>query len=515
MNRALIYARVSTEDQVEKYGLPTQLRACREHAGKLGLQIVAEISDEGVSGAIIDRRGLERARQMVRNGDVDVILMLDVDRLSRELSHLLILKPEIEKHARLEFVTANFEDSPSGRMFFGIRGVIAQYERELTRERTMRGKKERARSGLIVGGRVPYGYLYEGGALKEDPERAGIARRIFSDYVAGASIRSIAVALRQAGAPTYAGGKWGRSSVHRVLRNETYAGTAHYGTHQRQGKLVKLRPSGDRISIAVPALIDRAIWERTQVRLNANPFTGRPTQNYLLRGLLHCAKCQRRMIGENSKKSRCYRCSGRDRTRHQGDKCVNHVSMPLIDNAVWGAICKAFSDPESLARAIRQQENELRAADPGSIEDLRKSLARVKRKEELALAAMLDPDLAAGRAKVKESYRAACEDRVRLEAQVAAVERSCRSERVTNSWVAETTRLIVREMREMSDQTVKQEFLRTVLRRAEWNGEEIRMVCFISPELSTTSARYGRPRRRRVTRAAPSSGHGHRGNPVQ
>src|SRR3954464_7880924 len=104
--RTIIYARVSTEDQVERYGLPSQLRACRDFAAANGFDVIEEICDEGISGVILDRPGLARVRQLVRDGAVDVVVMFDADRLSRELGHLLILKPEIDKRARLEFVAA-------------------------------------------------------------------------------------------------------------------------------------------------------------------------------------------------------------------------------------------------------------------------------------------------------------------------------------------------------------------------------------------------------------------------
>src|SRR5689334_606951 len=138
----LIYARVSTEDQLEKYGLPAQLRACREFAREHSLSVLEEITDDGISGMILERPGLARVRERIASGEVDMVLMLDADRLSRDLGHLLRLKLEIENRCRLEFVAAKFEDSPSGRMFFSVRGAVAQYERELMRERCMRGRLE-------------------------------------------------------------------------------------------------------------------------------------------------------------------------------------------------------------------------------------------------------------------------------------------------------------------------------------------------------------------------------------
>jgi site-specific DNA recombinase len=355
MNNAVIYARVSTEDQLEKYGLPTQIRACREYAAKAGLTVIAEITDDGISGTILDRPGLGRVRQMARNRQFNVVVMLDVDRLSRDLAHLLILKPEVERTARLEFVTAKFEDSPSGRMFFGIRGVIGQYERELTRERTMRGRTERARSGLIVGGRVPYGYRYESGQLFEDPERAPIARRIYNEYDAGKSMRGIALGLRDAGAPTWSGRKWGKSSVGRILCNETYAGVAHYGTHKREGKLLKIRESADRISVAVPALVTREQWLRVQARLASNPYVGRPSLKFMLRGILHCAKCGRKMTGEISRKGRAYRCTGRDPLRHTGQICRSRVGVTSLDNAAWSVLASTFSNVTLLRQTLQSR----------------------------------------------------------------------------------------------------------------------------------------------------------------
>jgi site-specific DNA recombinase len=484
MNRTVIYARVSTEDQVEHYGLPTQLRACREHAARHTLNVLEEITDDGISGTILDRAGLTRIRTLVREGQVDVVLMLDVDRLSRELAHLLILKPEIERHARLEFVAANFEDSPSGRMFFGIRGVIAQYERELTRERTMRGKKERARAGLIVGGRVPYGYRYEQGGFIEDQERAPIVRRIFADYESGVSIRVIAKRLRAAGAPTWGGGKWGKSSVARILSNETYAGKAHYGTHRREGKLLRLRDAADRISVPVLALVTREQWERVQGRLAANPQVGRPSSNFLLRGILYCAKCGRKMNGESSRKSRSYRCAGRDSLAVKGERCGNQARIAEVDLAVWSALRRVFSDPEFLQDTLRRRESELRNIEPHHIEDLRKRLGKLRLKEKTVLTAMLDPDLAAERAAIKVLYKAAVEERRRVEAELARIESANQVTAPAVNWVNETAEAIRELMADLTEPATKQEFVRRLVTRAEWDSGEIRMFCVLVPKLS-------------------------------
>jgi DNA invertase Pin-like site-specific DNA recombinase len=88
-----------------------------------------------------------------------------------------------------------FEDWPSGRLFFGIRGVIAEYERELTRELTMRGRRERARTGLVVGGRVAYGYRYDAVSCWSIRSARKLRERFFDDYLR-TTTRSVTKTIR-------------------------------------------------------------------------------------------------------------------------------------------------------------------------------------------------------------------------------------------------------------------------------------------------------------------------------
>ena len=478
--RALIYARVSTEDQVEKYGLPSQLSACREYAATHNYEIVQEISDEGISGVILDRAGLNRVREMAREKSIDVIVMLDADRLSRELAHLLILRKELDALCRLEFVAGNFEDSPNGRMFFGIRGVIAQYERELTRERTMRGKRERAKSGKRVGGRTPLGYIDEAGSLIVQEDSAAVARQIFGWYDAGLSLLEITRRLRASGVPTRSGKPWWYTAVRAILANEVYAGVAHWGA--------------DRIVIPVPALVTREQWERVQARLadNPTPQVGRPSSAYLLRGLIHCF-CGRRMYGEmckigggGTKQYHFYRCRARNQRVPFDTFCGGAGNATQIDRAAWSVIAETFSDPARLRAAIREREEQLQPiAAPGRIEQLEAQAQKLRRREQAALEMMSDPDLAVDRGSIKRQYLDAQSERRRIEAEIAASARvACIR---SGSWIEETADLIRRYIANMDTPEKKQEFARRVVSRADWTGEDLRMACFIGPKSSSLS----------------------------
>ena len=115
--RALVYSRVSTDAQ-ERDGtsLDTQERACVEYAQAKSWTVVECIRDTA-SGSNLDRPGIERVRQLLRQGFVDVVLAYAVDRLSRNQIHIAVLLDDIEKvGATLEFVTEDFENTPVGRL---------------------------------------------------------------------------------------------------------------------------------------------------------------------------------------------------------------------------------------------------------------------------------------------------------------------------------------------------------------------------------------------------------------
>jgi site-specific DNA recombinase len=152
--RAAIYARVSTEEQGEKFGLTSQLTELRALAGERGYTVLAgsEFVDDGISGATLERPGLERLREAARLAQIQRLLILDPDR------HQLLLLDEFKRHGvTVEFLRGSSEDTAEGRLLLNVQGVIAEYEREKIQPRTLRGKREKARRGLVVAS-FPYGY---------------------------------------------------------------------------------------------------------------------------------------------------------------------------------------------------------------------------------------------------------------------------------------------------------------------------------------------------------------------
>jgi site-specific DNA recombinase len=294
------YSRVSTDDQVQAYGLTSQRHELRELARRKGYPVAAEFSDEGISGATLDRPALTQLRDGVRDGRYRVVLVHSPDRLARTLVHQLVLLEEFKRAgARVEFLTTPAEDTAEGRLLLNVSGVIAEFEREKIRERTLRGKREKARRGLVVApGRAPYGYQpdpdHPGRLVIHEPE-AAVVRRIYQ-WLADErqSLRAIVERLHREGVPARVV-SWGTTQVRRILAETTYSGTAHYNRTQTHpdGRL-RRRAREEWIAIPVPAIVtaEQHATAAAQLARNRALLAGRPAPTpSLLRGLLVCETC--------------------------------------------------------------------------------------------------------------------------------------------------------------------------------------------------------------------------------
>ena len=152
MNRkAVIYSRVSTNEQtVEK-----QLRVLREVAEKRGLEVVREISDEGISGAKgrDERQGFDELIKGSVKNEWDIILVWDVSRLGRSLKHLVSFLEDIQSaHCDMYIHQSGIDTSTaSGKMMFGMLSVFSEFERSMIRERVIAGQQRAKSEGKHIG----------------------------------------------------------------------------------------------------------------------------------------------------------------------------------------------------------------------------------------------------------------------------------------------------------------------------------------------------------------------------
>jgi site-specific DNA recombinase len=161
---AAAYARVSTERHEQQESIPSQLDALQRTASDRGYDLPAEFLfiDDGYSGARLDRPALDRLRDRVSEGAIEVVFVVAPDRLARHYAYQVVILEEF-KRAGCEVIFLNhaFGQSPEEQMLLQIQGVFAEYERAVLYERTRRGRLFAARQGRVNwGGNPPYGYHY-------------------------------------------------------------------------------------------------------------------------------------------------------------------------------------------------------------------------------------------------------------------------------------------------------------------------------------------------------------------
>jgi DNA invertase Pin-like site-specific DNA recombinase len=279
--RVAIYARVSSESQEARGTIGSQLEALRRKMTELGHNIVQEYTDDGYSGARLDRPGLDALRDAAEAGVFEQAWCLTPDRLARSYAYQIVVTDELTRHGvQVCYLDAPpLADDPAATLLVQVQGVIAEYERAKIAERNRRGRLFRARAGEIVYRLVPYGYrrLPRGPAgpshLEVYEAEAIVVRRIFDDFVAGGcSMRRICRGLYEDGILSPTGNAtWSIACLSKMLRNSTYRGRAIYNRHQavppargRKSTRNKLRPPEEWIEIPVPAIVSEEVFDAAQ-----------------------------------------------------------------------------------------------------------------------------------------------------------------------------------------------------------------------------------------------------------
>ena len=153
------YARVSTQDQT--------LNLQQDALEKIGC---SKIFTDTASGSVVERKGLEEALEFVRAGDMLVVWRLD--RLGRTLKHLIETITSLSnRNIGFKSITESIDTTTSGgKLIFHIFGALAEFERDIIRERTQAGLQA-ARARGRIGGRPK--------AL--NPKKVSMAQALYND----------------------------------------------------------------------------------------------------------------------------------------------------------------------------------------------------------------------------------------------------------------------------------------------------------------------------------------------
>lgn len=395
ITRVVTYSRVSGDDsKTEGRNIHSQQEMNRQYALEKGYQVIAELAEDVTkltSGADLDLPELNKALEMARNNEFDILIVREIDRLSRNLAKQLIVEEEFRRYGVVvEYVLETFEDTPEGRLNKHIKATIAEYEREKIKQRLTRGRRNSVKSGnILIQGRPPYGYVAKiidaKRTLEIDPEEAAVVRLIFACYTIGdemgkrLSISAIAEKLSGLGVLTPADkneitskkqsrGQWHESSVRQILKNETYAGIWYYRKKTVINGKQTRRPKKDWIPVEVPAIVNHDTWNAAQALLKENAKRsghGRK-YNYLLAGHIKCGKCNSRIYGAQVKSGknyyRYYRCIGQQGRMVDVNCDVKAFKSDNVDKAIWEWLTETLADTDRLKAKLNEYQTQQDAA---------------------------------------------------------------------------------------------------------------------------------------------------------
>ncbi len=518
-----VYARVSSEQQAQDHTLASQVEALRQRVRDDGLTLEEELCfiDEGYSGSTVVRPALERLRDQAAAGAIDRLYVHSPDRLARRYAYQVLLVDELQR-AGVELM---FLNHPLGRtaeeeLLLQVQGMVAEYERAKMLERSRRGKRHAARRGDVsVLACAPYGYRYvskhagAGEARYEVVfEEARVVQRIFT-WVGrdGCSIAEVARRLQAEGLRTRRGKTWwDRTTVWGMLKNPAYRGAAMFGKtrvgelrprlRMRRGQAIQPRRASstydtweaDRISIAVPAIIDEALFAAVQEQLTENQRRHRQRAQgvrYLLQGLLVCQCCGYAFYGKpqsaigGRRAYVYYRCVGTDAYRFGGQPaCHNRqVRADLLEAAVWNDVRELLAPPDRIQHEYERRLNEQHQDDTHVGEQLTGLIQRSKR----GIARLIDA-YQDGRLEKHEFEPRIAAARGRLAQLEAAAQEA--ADRTTQQ---EALRLVIGQLHEFAgrvqqslehaDWQLRRELIRALVKRVELGEHQIRVVYKVSP----------------------------------
>jgi site-specific DNA recombinase len=363
--RCGIYTRKSSEEGLEQdfNSLDAQREACEAFIAsqkREGWVLVGEIYDDGgFSGATMERPAFQRLLSDVSAGQIDVVVVYKVDRLTRSLSDFAKIVDIFDGHAvSFVSVTQQFNTTTSmGRLTLNILLSFAQFEREVTGERIRDKIAASKKKGMWMGGQPSLGYDVKDRRLVVNNTEAETVRHIFRRYAELKSVQELKEDLDSAGIVSkvrrasdgsrYGGQPLSRGALYLMLQNRIYRGEIVHKGKSYPGEHA--------------AIIDEALWNKVQAILaqnrvdRANGKTGNELN--LLTGILFDAQGGRMSPTHANKKGTRYRyyisrslLDGSAKVKAQGQR----IPAVALESLVVRRIRDWLADPASILQVIQQ-----------------------------------------------------------------------------------------------------------------------------------------------------------------
>jgi DNA invertase Pin-like site-specific DNA recombinase len=369
MKKAVIYARVSTKRQADD-GLPveSQLDHCRSKAAAMGLTVVREFVDGGISGTTDKRPAFQDALTYCAMMDVDYFLCWSSSRFARNHLDAGHYKGLLEKYGtRLIYSSTEVDIRTDDGWFIDAIGSVIdeRYSRQVSTD-TKRSMLKAARDGFYLGGRVPFGYVAvpEGKRkrLTLHPTEGPLVKQLFTMALNGWGTKMIAIQLNTQGL-SMRGQRWGKGTVNYVLKNEVYAGQTVFN---RTSKGRKPNPPSDWVRVnSHEGVVSPGDFEKVQTMVSdRQPMNvgGQPRSNFAFTGLLKCGVCGAGLqTCSGSGRSKVYHYYGcRDSLTGKHRCAFKKFRAELFDDWMLGRLLDEVLTPERMVDVFAQAAEQRR-----------------------------------------------------------------------------------------------------------------------------------------------------------
>lgn len=501
--------------------IDNQTRMCREYVDmKFPGQVDSfiEYSDEDFTGANTNRPDLKRMLSDIKDGLYDVLVVYQLDRLSRDVRDFANIYAMLEEHG-VKFISIkeNIDTStPIGRAMMYVTVVFAQMERETIAARVTDNMIGLAKKGYWVGGNPPVGYVRkritvngkQHCTIEQDPDGVEHVKWIFSTFLDNNySLQQMETAFKRQGIKTVRGGFFSTTRLHQILSSPFYVeatpeiydyyekkgcqmdadsprekwngtvGVMIYGrTTEKGGVHRQQKPDKWLVCLGIhKPFINSEQWLEVQTRFAKNKFD--KTMKYdvpLLKGVLRCS-C-RTLMGVSRKKKKSgvgswYYCV--KRTRQGPEVCdSHHIKCEVLDEKMLDILRSIQKDPKIIQNYVDKNVDNQEVSDP------KKTASKVASCE--AKIGRLAASLALAADSTAQKYIVAEMERLDLELQALKREHSIAlaSERRTAAEKKDTdakVKEIIRMMDNLDTFSAKEknEIIKDIVKECIWDGESL------------------------------------------
>ncbi len=230
--KAVIYCRVSSEEQVKNLSLSTQQKACIDYCERHGFEVGKIFVEEGESAKTINRPLFQKmiAYCKENKGRINFVVVYNLQRFARNAHDHLAVRALLHGFGvALRSVNEQIDETSTGRFLENILASVAQLDNDMRADRTIAGMKAALESGHWPH-LAPLGYINADGkngnpSLIHDPERGPSVWKIFELYATGLHTkRQVLKIITEEGLRTRKGKKLSAQSLDQMLHNPIYAG---------------------------------------------------------------------------------------------------------------------------------------------------------------------------------------------------------------------------------------------------------------------------------------------------